>query len=76
MAVEAINGNNNGLQIGDGEAKMAIDTSGGRWLQRASAFDDNNGQRWVLALGDGDGQQLWQWWTVEPAFNVGGGGDV
>jgi hypothetical protein len=63
-------------QIGDGKAKMAIDTSGGGWQWWASAFDGSNGQRWVLAFDGGNEWQLWQRWTIELVFNGGGGGDV
>jgi len=34
-----------GLRIGDAEANMAIDTSGGGWRQWASAFDGGDGRR-------------------------------
>ena len=40
---QIFDGVGNGLRIGDVEAKMAIDTSGGRWRQRASAFDGVDG---------------------------------
>ncbi len=55
---------------------MEIDISGGGWQRRASAFDSGDGQRWALAFDSGDGWQLWQWWTIETAFNGGGGGCV
>jgi hypothetical protein len=29
-----------------------------------------------LSFDGGDGWQLWQWWTIETAFNGGGGGGV
>jgi hypothetical protein len=49
MAAAAFDGGIGGLRIGNVEAKMAIDTSGGGWRQRASAFD---GGRWTnVAVG-------------------------
>jgi len=65
-----------GLRIGDDKATMEIDISGGGWQCRASAFDSGAGRRWVLAFDGGDGRQLWQRWTIETAFNGGGGGGV
>ena len=65
-----------GLRIGDDEATMEIDISGGGWRRRASAFDSGDGQRWVLVFDGGDGRQMWQRWTIETAFNGGGGGFV
>ena len=59
-----------GLRIGDDEATMEIDISGGRWQRRASAFDSGDGQRWSLAFDGGDGWQLWQRWTIETAFGI------
>ena len=64
-----------GLRIGDGEAAMEIDISGGGWRRRASAFDGGNGRRWAFVFDGGNGQQLWQQWTIEKAFNGGSGGD-
>ena len=29
-----------------------------------------------MSFDGGDGWQLWQWWTIETAFNGGGGGGV
>jgi hypothetical protein len=55
---------------------MEIDISGGGWRRRASAFDSGDGRRLVLAFDGGDGRQLWQRWTIETAFNGGGGGGV
>jgi hypothetical protein len=53
---------------------MEIDIKGGGWRRQASAFDSGNGQRrWVLAFDGGNGLQLWQRWTIETAFNGGGG---
>jgi hypothetical protein len=46
MAVAAFDGGIDGLRIGNVEAKMAIDTIGGEWRQRASAFDGGDGRRW------------------------------
>jgi hypothetical protein len=65
-----------GLQIGNDEETMEIDISGGGWRWQASAFDSGDGRRWALAFGGGDGQQLWQRWTIETAFYGGGGGGV
>ncbi len=65
-----------GLRIGDDESTMGIDIRGGGWRRRASAFDRGDGRRWVLAFDGGDGRRLWQWWTIETAFNGGGGGGV
>ena len=42
MAVVVFDGDIDGLRIGDVEAKMAIDTSGGGWQKRASAFDSGD----------------------------------
>ena len=39
-------------------------------------FDSCDGRRWSLAFDGGDGRQLWQRWTIETAFNCGGGGGV
>jgi hypothetical protein len=55
---------------------MEIAISGGGWRRRASAFDSGDGRRWALAFDGGDGRQLWQQWTIEMAFNGGGGGGV
>ena len=52
---------------------MEIDIRGGGWRRRASAFDSGDGRRWVLAFDGGDGWQLWQRWTIETAFDGGGG---
>ncbi len=41
-----------------------------------SAFDGVDGRRWALAFNGGDGQQLWQRWIIEIAFNDGGDGGV
>ncbi len=50
MGGAEFDGGNDGLRIGDVEAKMAIDTSGGGWQQRVSAFD---GGRWTkVAVSD------------------------
>ncbi len=65
-----------GLRIGNDKATMEIDISGGRWRRRASTFDSDDGRRLVLAFDGGDGRQLWQRWTIETAFNGGGGGGV
>ena len=43
MATTAFIGSGDGLWISNGEVKMAIDTSGGRWRQRASVFNGGNG---------------------------------
>ena len=68
MAVVAFDGNGDGLRLIDGEAKMAIDTSGGGWRKRASAFDGGDGWRFallwttaVVAVNDRDGVQWWRW---------------
>jgi len=55
---------------------MEIDISGGGWRWWASAFDSGDGRRWVLAFDGGDGRQLWQRWTIEMAFDGGGGSGV
>ncbi len=55
---------------------MEIDISGGGWRRRVSVFDSGDERRWALAFDGGDGRQLWQWWTIEMAFNGGGGGGV
>ena len=69
-----------GLQIGNDEVMMEVDISGGGcgWRRRALAFDSGNGRRWALALAfdSGDGWQLWQRWTIEMAFNGGGGSGI
>ena len=65
-----------GLQIGNDEATIKIDISGGGWQRRASAFDSGDGRRWALAFDGGDGRQLWQQWAIETAFNGSGGGGV
>jgi hypothetical protein len=36
----------------------------------------SDGRRWASAFDGGDGRQLWQRWTIEMAFKVGGGGGV
>jgi hypothetical protein len=46
------------LQIGNDEAMMEIDISGGGWRRRASAFYSGDGQRWALEFDGGDGGQL------------------
>jgi hypothetical protein len=76
MAAAVFGGIGDGLRIGNGKGKIAIDTSGGGWQWRASAFDGGDGQRWVLAFDGGNGQQLWQRWTIETAFNGSGGGGI
>ena len=43
-----------GLQIGDAEAMMEIDISGGGWRRQTSAFDSGDGQRWALGFDGGD----------------------
>ena len=65
-----------GLRIGDVEAKMAIDTSGGRWRQRASAFDGVDGRRWLLVFDGCVGRLLWQQWTIDMTFNGDSGGGI
>ena len=67
MSVAAFDSGGNRLWIGDVEAKMAIDTSGGGWRQRASAFYDGDGRRWPLAFDGDDRRQLWQRWTIDTA---------
>ena len=59
MAAAAFEGDSNGLRLSDGEAKMAIDTSGGGWQRRASAFDGGNGRRFAMMF-DGNERQLWR----------------
>ena len=42
-----------------------------------SAFDSGDGRRWALEFDGGDRLQVWQWrWTIEKAFNGGGGDGV
>ena len=50
MAVAAFDGNGNVLQIGNGEAKLTIDTNRGGWQRQLSAFASSDGQRWVLVF--------------------------
>ena len=45
MAAAAFGVGVNGLRIDDVGANMAIDTSGGGWRQRASAFDGGDGRK-------------------------------
>jgi hypothetical protein len=52
------------------------DTSGGEWRWWASAFDSSDGRSWVLVFDGGNGQQLWQQWTIETMFNGSGGGGI
>ena len=75
MAAAVFDGGGDGLRLIDDKAKMAIDTSGGGWGRRASAFDIGDGWRFVLVF-DGDERQLWQWWMIEMAFDGGGGGGI
>ena len=65
MAAAAFEGDSNGLRLSDGEAKMAIDTSGGGWRQWVSAFDGGDGRRWPLVFDGGAGQLMWHQWTVD-----------
>ena len=44
---------------------MEIDISSGRWRRRASAFDSGDERRLVLSFDGGNGQQLWQRWTID-----------
>ena len=62
--------------MGDNKAMMEVEISGGGWQRRALAFDSGDGRRWALAFDGGDGCQLWQGWTIEMAFNGGGGSGV
>ena len=64
MAAAAFDGGSDGTRIGDGKAKMAIDTSGG------------DGRKFPLLFDGGDGRQLWQLWTIDTVFNSGGDGGV
>ncbi len=75
MAAAAFDGGGDGLRQSDGKAKMAIDTSGGGWGRRASAFDSGDGGRFALVF-DCDGTQLWWRWMIEMAFDGGGGGGI
>ena len=75
MSEEAFDGDSDGLRLINGEAKMAIDTSGGGWQWWMSAFYRGDGGRFVLVF-DGDGHQLWRQWTIEMAFNGSGGGGI
>jgi hypothetical protein len=73
---QLFDGVGDGLRIGDVEAKMAIDTSGGRWRQRASAFDGDDGRRWLLVFDGCVGRLLWQQWTIDMTFNGDSGGGI
>ena len=53
MSASAFNGSGDGLQIGDVEAKMAIDTSGVGWLEAKMAIDTSG-----VAGGDSGRQRL------------------
>ena len=85
MAVAAFDGNGDGLRLSYGEAKMAIDTSGGGWRRRASAFDGDGGDEWrfallwtaaVVAVNDRDGLQWWRWrWCLMAVAAFDGHGD-
>jgi len=55
---------------------MEIDISGGGWRWWASALDSRDGRRWALEFDGGNGQQLWQRWMIDTAFNGSGGGGV
>ena len=70
MSAAAFNGGADELWIGNVEAKMAIDTSGGGWQQRASAFDGGDGGRWLLVFDGGDRQLLWQQWIVDNRYGI------
>ena len=72
MAAAAFGVGVNGLRIDDVGANMAIDTSGGGWRQRASAFDGGDGQRrwWQLMFDGGDRRLLWHQWTVDNMYFV------
>ena len=67
MAAAAFDGGGDGIRIGDVEARVAIDASGGWWRRQASAFDGGDGRRWPLAFGSGDGRQLCKRWTIDTA---------
>ncbi len=45
------------------------------WTLAGYSFS-NNGRMWALAFDGGDGRHPWQRWTIETAFNGGGGGVV
>ncbi len=70
MAAEVFDGGVDGLRIGNVEAKMVIDTSGGGWRQRASAFDSGDGRRWPLVFDDGDRRLLWQQLAVDNRYGI------
>ena len=53
MAAAAFDGGGYGLQIGNVEAKMAIDTSGGGWFEAKMAVDTSS-----VAGGDSGRQRL------------------
>jgi hypothetical protein len=53
MAASAFGGGGDGLQIGNVEAKMAIDTSGGGWFEAKMAIDTSG-----VAGGDSGCQRL------------------
>jgi hypothetical protein len=60
MAAAAFDGGGNELRIGNVEAKMAIDTSGGRWFKAKMAIDtsgmmggDSGHQRLTAAMDEG-----------------------
>jgi hypothetical protein len=44
-----------GLQIGNVEAEMGIDNSGGGWQRWASTFNSGDGRRWPLVFDGGNG---------------------
>ncbi len=70
-AAAAFDGGVDGLRIGHVEAKMAIDTSGGGWRQRASAFNGGDARRGPLVFDGGDdGRLLWQQWSVDNRYGV------
>jgi len=62
--------------MGNDKAAIEIDISSGGWRRQASAFDGSDVQMWVLEFDGGNGQQLWQRWTIETAYNGGGGSGV
>jgi hypothetical protein len=53
MAASAFDGGGDGLQIGNVEANMAIDTSGGGWFEAKMAIDTSG-----VAGGDSGCQRL------------------
>ena len=76
MAAAAFEGDSNGLRLSDGEAKMAIDTSGGGWFEAKMAIDtsgvaggDSGRQRLTAAMDKG-GRSCLTLASVDNRYNV------